>query len=262
MRKINVLDWAKSGEIAMKRILKITLVLSMLLCIGPLQLYAFKEETHSAINAYIAQGQINDFSLNDYLTNQLGFEGGAQKVIQFGESKRIWQWIGKGGETEDATWLRSCNHFHDPISNTGFNGILCNGDSSMTWAQKPKSTQDPGGYYSWFDTRDFFYKALTTNTKTDRDKFFAETFRGVGQLMHLVQDISVPAHVRNQAHIGYHYEGFVLKYQNGKVPIPEMAEVAFNSLLANPYPLQSSIFNEAIYDEYTPVPISALWDQN
>lgn len=140
----------------MKKILKIIFVLVILLCISPLQTYAFKEETHKAINAYIAQGVINGFTLNDYLKNQLGFKDGAQEVFQFGESKKVWEWLGKGGETEDITWLRSCNHFHDPISNQGFDGIFfgifCNGDSSIVWSQKPIGTQDPGGYYSWFDT--------------------------------------------------------------------------------------------------------------
>ncbi|MBN1383021.1 MAG: hypothetical protein JXA41_15255 [Deltaproteobacteria bacterium] len=42
---------------------------------------------------------------------------------------------------------------------------------------------------------------MTAEDKTTREKYFAETFRGVGQLMHLLQDMSVPAHVRNDSHL-------------------------------------------------------------
>lgn len=249
----------------MKRIFEslVVLIISILLYIDPRTASAFEQATHKAINEYVAQRILNGFSLDQYLTIQLGFQNGVGEKFLFQESKEVWKWIGEGGETEDATWLRSCNHFHDPISNEGYDGILfgilCNGDSSIIWSQKAKDTQDPAGHYSWFDARDYFYKAFTSPAKTDRDKYFAETFRGVGQLMHLVQDISVPAHVRNQAHIGYHYEGFVFKYQNGKVPNPS---VTFDSLLTNPYRLDASIFNYAVYDALAPVPISALWDQN
>ena len=61
------------------------------------------------------------------------------------------------------------------------------GQSAILSAQN--ANQDVGGKWSWKDARDYF--------KTQRDIYFANTFRGLGHLMHLVQDMSVPEHVRN-----------------------------------------------------------------
>ncbi|MEW6001105.1 MAG: hypothetical protein AB1638_00415 [Nitrospirota bacterium] len=177
--------------------------------------YSLETSTHMMINQHIAENMINNFSLNDYLEKQLGFEAGIKEYLSNGSEKKMtWEWIRDAGETEDVPQFRSGNHFHDPISNKGFDGVflglLFKGDSSIIWSQKPIGTQNPGGYYSWFDARDYFYKALTSKTKNERDSYFAETFRAVGQLMHLVQDASVPAHTRNDPHpLGFHYEKWV-----------------------------------------------------
>jgi hypothetical protein len=68
------------------------------------------------------------------------------------------------------------------------------------------------------DGRAYFYQALTATTKTSATAL-ASTFRAVGQVMHLVEDASVPAHVRNDAHppviSGYHYETWARANQDG-----------------------------------------------
>jgi hypothetical protein len=49
------------------------------------------------------------------------------------------------------------------------------------------------------------------NFKTDKDKrndYFAETFRGLGQQMHLIEDASVPLHVRDDAHFSLIYDNY------------------------------------------------------
>lgn len=243
----------------MKINFEIFLTLIIIVCINILPSYAFKEETHSTINEYIVQGTTNGFSLENYLKTQLGFQKGVKEGLQFGESKMVLNWIGDGGKTEDVPDMRSGNHFHDPISNKGFDGIffgiLFKGDSSIIWSQKPIGVQNPGGYYSWFDTRDYFYKALISTIKADREKYFAETFRGIGQLMHLVQDVSVPAHTRNQAHIGYHYEGFVLNYQN---ELYNKYKGQFKTLLANPISFDQSLLN--LTSSLAPLPFANIFD--
>lgn len=185
--------------------------------------YALEVATHKAINAYIAQNTINSFSLDSYLKNQLGISGGIKESFTSSNtSYEAWQWLREGGLYEDIPYwympyLRSVNHFHNPITKQGFSGIwgtgILSGESSLLWAQKPKNTQSPGGYYSWHDVRDYFYRALTSADKNIRDTSFAQTFRGLGQLMHLVQDLSVPAHARNDGHgpcwLSYNYECWV-----------------------------------------------------
>lgn len=165
-----------------------------------------------------------------------------------GTYKEVSKWLGYGGEQEDRPGSildyalnkqsRSNNHFHNPLkpwNEAGLNDTLLvpkllpyppyvdwqerqfTGQSSVLWAQNPK--QRLGGNWSWQDARRYFYIALTgknldgtevAKTQAERDAYFAYTFRAVGQQMHLVEDASVPAHVRNDAHpedsLGIGYE--------------------------------------------------------
>ena len=173
-------------------------------------LYSLEVATHEAINVRIAGGSFDGFSTDSYLKNNLGFNNGINERVG---NRRIWEWLRDGGRYEDIPawyliYLRSVNHFHNPITDRGFSGWffgkLLSGESSRDWFQKSLGTQSPGGHYSWHDVRDYFYKGLTLPNKPEREKYFGETFRGLGQLMHLVQDLSVPAHTRDDPHIvGY-----------------------------------------------------------
>jgi hypothetical protein len=179
-------------------------VIHIILFIFFLHSYALEKPTHEAINEYIAENIINEFSLDQYIKNQLGFQEGWKEVFN---NKRVSQWLGYGGKKEDEPVWRSFRHFHDPLEswdNAGLKGIW---DSSIIWGQR--TDQWPGGHYSWQDVRDYFYSALTSEDQITRDYYFAETFRGLGQLMHLVEDASVPLHTRDDIHIIFNYEGWV-----------------------------------------------------
>ncbi len=192
-------------NIFLKQLMMLSLIFAMVATT-----YALEVETHKAINTYITQNSLNGFSLGVYLKDQLGFEN---RIYEKFNSLEVWEWLRDGGEYEDKPpwvipYLRSVNHFHDPLTEEGFSGyfygLLLSGDSSVVWAQKPLGTQWPGGHYSWHDARDYFYKALTSSDNSTRNTNFAKTFRGIGQLMHLVHDASVPAHTRNDGHlVGY-----------------------------------------------------------
>jgi len=195
---------------------QILLVLLFLLQPFNFHAWALNEVTHKDINEFIAQKQngFNGFSLDSYLKNQLGFSDGIEEdFVNTFESKKVFEWLGEGGLREDkplgtAPYLRSTNHFHNPlqdISHAGFSGVLnlpflLPGESSILWSQRRLGTQYVGGHYSWHDTRDYFYKALTTDVPGMREVYFAETFRGLGQLMHLIEDLSVPEHARDDGH--------------------------------------------------------------
>lgn len=216
--------------------------------------FSLNVSTHEAINKRVAEETFDGFSLDNYLKNNLGFTDGIIEKISGEESIKI---IIEGGRYEDLPYwympyLRSVNHFHNPLTDQGFSGIwgtgFLSGESSIQWSQKPVSTQSPGGYYSWHDTRDYFYRALTSQNKNDRDRYFADTFRGLGQLMHLVEDLSVPEHARDDGHyVSYNYEDWVNENQD---LISNYAPIYFDSsVIGNPNPLAS-------------VPIANLFDTN
>ena len=187
------------------------IIIQVVLCIFFSKSYALDPKTHRALNKYIADNTINDFSLDSFLRNQLGFQKGREESFN---SLEVWEWLREGGEHEDKPpgaiipYIRSFNHFHNPLTDKGYKGI---GVSSIQWSQRPQETQTPQGYYSWHDVRDYFYNALIATDKTTRGENFADTFRGLGQLMHLVQDLSVPSHTRDDGHLLYNYEKWAKK---------------------------------------------------
>lgn len=184
--------------------------------------YALNKPTHRLVNSYIAQNSLNGFSLGSYLIGQIGLQAGIDTKFN---NKEAWKWIRDGGAFEDEpAYLRSANHFHNPITKQGFTDFnhwwalwgffgLVNGKSSVEWSLLDNS-QWIGGHYSWPDARNYFYNALTATNQATRDQNFADTFKAVGQVMHLVADLSVPEHTRNEFHgqpWNYGYEDYVEK---------------------------------------------------
>src|SRR3989304_1517798 len=110
--------------------------------------FALKEDSHKAINEYIAQKTVSGFSLSAYLINNLGFKGGSDEVLKGinaegrdVEQKVLW-WLGYGGVQEDrpGEWedfvlgpTRSVNHFHNPLKPWGEAGLsdISSGMSSV-----------------------------------------------------------------------------------------------------------------------------------
>ncbi|NTV14495.1 MAG: hypothetical protein HGA96_11295 [Desulfobulbaceae bacterium] len=174
--------------------------------------------------------------VNEYIVNNLGFTGGINTLF---DKKRVQEWLSEGGYQEDFL-ARPLLHFHDPLQPWSNAGLWGTTSASVTWAQSNNNG------YSWQEARGHYYQALTTRSETE----FATTFRSLGQLMHLVSDMAVPAHVRDDAHLfGDLYEAWTADIKNDK-----------------PYnyagiKVDSSIFNRAVTTPGAPAPITALWDQ-
>ncbi|MCC6544609.1 MAG: PD40 domain-containing protein [Nitrospirae bacterium] len=161
-----------------------------------------------------------------------------------------------GSEAEDHPTERSQHHFHDPVSNSGLDNnyygvgifadflalfypsaeqsnagrLICsivslcepgfdlNGTSAVDRVTGKASDAYPHNYFAWPDTRRYFYNALTAKTKDDREHNYAMTFFSLGHSLHMLEDMAVPAHTRNDFlydHIwhgimyGSYLEGFV-----------------------------------------------------
>ncbi len=143
-----------------------------------------------------------------------------------GNYRSLIKWVLYGAKWEDdgegfkqIVKSRSDNHFHNPLytrenwNQAGLSDIYYpnsgndyDPESLILWAQHgEKQSKYKQGDNSWSTIRDYYYKALiqeTENGKNDeRENYFARTFKGLGHQMHLIQDSSVPAHVRNDSHI-------------------------------------------------------------
>ena len=163
------------------------------------------EKTHRDISEYAADFSALDKTGGDFLRN-LGFKEGLAENLKWSSTeKTAMKWLSEGAYLEDDAprWL---NHFHNPLkpwSDAGLWGNSTMWKSSILWAQDGafQMTATGNGDWSWQTTKNYFYSALTAEAKTAREAYFARTFRGLGQQMHLVQDMAVLMHVRNDRHI-------------------------------------------------------------
>jgi len=250
----------------MKRKPLVGLIIAQLLgLIFSLQGFPLTTGTHAQINEYVTGTIMDGFSLDSYLKDLLGIEQGVDAEIQGVIDEKptyqtVSQWFRLGGVREDSPWYypntRSRHHYHDPLSDQGFSGLggtgLLSGESSIMWSQSPVGAQTPGGHYSWHDVRGYYYAALTAVDQETKERQFAETFRGLGHLMHLVQDLSVPEHARDDGHYLPAYEAWVAGVKKGvpNVDIFAISPVFFvSSAIGNPNPL-------------APVPVANLFDTN
>jgi hypothetical protein len=167
---------------------------------------AYEINTHDAMSQEAASQSRN---LLEQLPNY-GYRTVNDSLDSGASSKSILGWFGEGARREDDTkseaFARYRNHFFDPRPNApnrgGFTGILIPGVLSglpaPDWALEP--TNIAAQIYSYRDARTYFLDALTKSTKAERDSSLALTFRALGQVIHVVQDMAQPQHTRNDLH--------------------------------------------------------------
>lgn len=118
--------------------------------------------------------------------------------------RTIKELISDGSRFEDnlllGSLLRVRHHFYDPVYNRPLTVLgVAAGEKSPDWALEDTSTigsQD----YSYRDARNYFYQALTATRENDRNKNFGLAFQTLGHIIHHVQDMAQPQHVRNDIH--------------------------------------------------------------
>ena len=162
---------------------------------------ALNTSTHRLVNRLAAQTSV---PFDEYLRGKLGFSGGPDTGLRHGSRRLTIQgWLEEGGDREDDLF-RSLRHFHDPLKpweTAGLDLLVDRHDSSVRWMQQPhQAGASTGGFWSWRDARRLYYEALTEPDPALREALWADLFRALGQIMHLVVDASVPEHTRNDMH--------------------------------------------------------------
>ena len=136
--------------------------------------------------------------------NSTELTDGCEHAIRFS----ILDLIGCGAQFEDVPGTRSVNHFYDPTNNGPLKvrvppligPWVTPGISSPDWALKDNNDSSAQAF-SYKDARNYFYQALTTGPQQDRDALWGKLFQSIGQVIHHVQDMAQPQHVRNDAHM-------------------------------------------------------------
>lgn len=223
---------------------------------------AYEVDTHSRFQTAIAQDTTR-FNLDKYLKEKLNLSSGVTTTFK---GNSVYEWMAEGGEKEDGYSMfgpiniRPTNHFHNPLApsleQAGFTGIwgsgFLKGESAVLWAQKDHGIYDD---YSWLDARRYYLNALISPEAETREQKFAQTFRAIGQVMHLLQDMSVPQHVRDDGHYIKAFEAWLSnRHTNGLALV--------KNGIANPVFFDIAQLSHAspFYD--APIPIARLFDSN
>lgn len=120
---------------------------------------------------------------------------GISKEQSIGGNTAI-NWIALGSIKEDdfLPIPRSRYHFFDPTTRKG---LLQTFQAAPDWTMD--SANNP--VYSIPGARSQFYLAFTSPDPQVREAAMARMFRGIGQVIHLVQDMAQPQHVRDDIHL-------------------------------------------------------------
>lgn len=185
-------------------------VIILFFCIASIIIFqknlnAYSLKVHEQITIEVINQ--NKAKLNKYLTD-IGLPNGVEDELKSGNDKRkVRKWIEDGSWKEDLNWQYLFDplfsHFYNPLTNKS--GVGDSWLSAYEWADATSNS------WSWTKARENFYKGLTLKTKTEREGALADAFRALGHVIHLVQDVSVPAHARGDLHISEPYEKYTNK---------------------------------------------------
>lgn len=182
---------------------------------------------------------------------------------RFGEPYTGRYLIISGSEAEDHPTERAQHHFLDPLSNSGLDNnyygvgvvadflalfyppaeqgnvgrFLCSlvslcepgfnldGTPAVDRVGGKTSNTYPYNYFAWPDTRRYFYNALTAKTGEERGHYSALTFFSLGHNLHILEDMGVPAHTRNDFLYDHIWHGLIRgSYLEGYLESGRMTE--------------------------------------
>ena len=105
--------------------------------------------------------------------------------------------VQRGADEEDVG-KRSLRHFFDPQHNGDGLGYVVRFMPSPSWSLEEADVD--GQDFSYKDAKAYFHLGLTGLTKDVRDRSLGRTFESLGHVIHHLQDMAQPQHVRNDIH--------------------------------------------------------------
>jgi len=183
---------------------------------------------------------------------------------------------------------RPINHFYDPVNDSGLSLLSLNTEKNPDWAigvddafatTLAKDTTRRN-HFTVFDAIESMYRALTGHESTNgtanigpdgyvgphdvlRSAYWATTFRSLGDIVHLVEDVAQPQHTRNDPHSGdcldvfngiFGHESFFESYLEARVTNQSNAidKVAETDIEVTNYPeLVISDYPKPIFNRYS-----------
>ncbi len=159
-----------------------------------------------------------------------------------------------GAEFEDDA-LRSMHHFFDPRTDRGlhFDPASYPNDSvlqiaiadinastlpSLEWSLGTSLMATANNNYTYNKARDYWFQSVTNLSSAMRDNNTALAFESLGHIVHHIQDMAQPQHVRNDPHL-----------QDSQVD--KQCAPPTNSFYAALCPAYQTLRNESFYEKWT-----------
>ncbi|MBU4536646.1 hypothetical protein KJ603_01235, partial [Patescibacteria group bacterium] len=170
-----------------RKSLKFILLITGIILIPVVDIYAYNNKTtHPALTKETVE-------LFNYYYPDLELSYEEKKMVILGSVK------------EDDPEYRCLNHFYDPVYNDGLTTVIPLGLSTMEWSQNTKSQIGPSGVAGVGLTKELFgseddyswERAIYDYAHKDKER----ALEALGHILHLIQDMSVPPHVRNDDHL-------------------------------------------------------------
>lgn len=203
--------------------INVAMLLSIILV--PFSTEAYDDEnTHPSITI----NAITKSILHVYIKEKLGFNDGIKTFIPANSSYTPEYWLQNGSKLEDHPNCRAASHFLNPLEDWAVAGVSDTNETilgfffvnpgcfvmapfssrfsihkyaDVTWATgftaPGTEVTETGNDMDWNAARNYYRLALTASDNATREVNFSKSFQALGQVMHLLQDMAVPAHVRN-----------------------------------------------------------------
>lgn len=165
----------------------------MMLCFSS-KAYSYTVPTHKELAGKTFE--LTRLNSDPELLKNLGLKPiakGEEFLDHRGAMLTIKELIEEGAQYEDRIpWF--LNHFYDPANDVALVSYIS--DKSPDWI-----IDGVGGHdYAYIKARDYYYKALTSAMEYERNDNWGLTFQSLGHIIHHIQDMSQPEHVRNDPH--------------------------------------------------------------
>lgn len=167
---------------------------------------AYLPDTHERISREAFSKSV--LAVDPMVTQDIGIARGTQLPSTGGASLDIEQLFRNGANHED-DGARALNHFFNPLNGSALT-TAPGAYPSPAWALEDggpiNGVLGVGAQeFSFNDARKYFHQALTLPDQADRDRNFGRTFETLGHVIHHVQDMAQPQHVRNDEHCDQWY---------------------------------------------------------
>ncbi len=187
--------------------LSLPVIVIVCVCCASYPSYGYEVQTHERMSREAVKASVLYMKTSGVLANlglSYAVDDGRQSFPNYaGTPRAVIDLFAEGSNFEDGFFYldsRPVNHFYDPVYNRPLTVLgTARGQRSPDWALEDKG-DIADQQYSLKDAREFLYKALTLPTKAERDKHFGLTFQTLGQVIHHLQDMAQPQHVRNDPH--------------------------------------------------------------